>query len=323
MTLIIVLVFITLFAVTALLIAAMRGSSAARKQFQASLASALRLPRDSAAEETVDIRKEDALSSISWMHRLLSQIDAAVQLQSMLDQADLPWNAGRLVLMSALVWVVSAWLLNLLLPGIGILCLILTMPVGAAPFIYVRIKRRARFLRFLKVLPDVLDLMVSALVAGHSLIGALGIVASDAAEPVRREFRLCFEEQNFGVDLHTAMDHLRRRVPIPDVRIIATAILIQKESGGNLAEVLERTAQLIRERFRLQDQIRVHTAQSRLNGILLTVGPLAIALILSIVNPGYLEPLFHTALGHKMMAIGAGLNLLGLFIIRSIIRIRV
>jgi len=318
-----VLAFVSLFTVTALLIVAVRGSSVSRKQFQAALSSALQLPRYSATEETVDVRKKDALSSISWMNRWLSQVDAAVQLQAQLDQADLPWNAGQMVLTSALLFVVSAVIVNLMWPGLGVLCLILAAPVGAAPFIYVRIKRRSRFARFLKALPDVLDLMVSALQAGHSLVGALGIVATDAPEPVRREFRLCFEEQNFGVDLHTAMDHLRRRVPLHDMRIIATAILIQKESGGNLAEVLERTAQLIRERFHLQDQIRVHTAQSRLNGLLLTLAPLAIAMMLNILNPGYMTPLFHTALGHKIMAIGVGLNLLGLLIIRSIIRIRV
>ena len=323
MALIILVVFVSLFTVTALLIAAVQGSSASRQQFQAALTSALQVPRFSVTEETVDVRKKDALSSISWMHRWLSQIDAAVQLQTQLDQADLPWNAGEMVITSVLLWLGSAVLCSLLWPELGILCLILTIPVGAAPFIYVRMKRRARFVRFLKVLPDVLDLMVSALQAGHSLIGSLGIVATDAAEPVRREFRLCFEEQNFGVDLHTAMDHLLRRVPLHDMRIIATAILIQRESGGNLAEVLERTAQLIRERFRLQDQIRVHTAQSRLSGLLLTIAPLAIAIMLNIINPGYMTPLFHTSLGHKIMAIGLGLNLLGLLIIRSIIRIRV
>ena len=323
MALIIIVVFLLLFTVAAFLIGALGGGSASREQFQATLASALQLPRFSATEETVDVRKKNALSSISWMHRWLSQIDAAVRLQNMLDQADLSWNSSRLMLTAALAWVLSALLFNMLRPGPGILSLILMLPVGAAPFIYVRAKRRARFAKFLKVLPDGIDLMVSALLAGHSLIGALGIVAADAEEPVRREFRLCFEEQNFGVDLHTAMDNLRQRVPIHDLRIIITAILVQKESGGNLAEVLERTAQLIRDRFRLQDQIRVHTAQSRLSGILLTVAPLAIALLLNIVNPGYMTLLFQRPLGHKLMAIGLGLNLTGLMIIRSIVRIRV
>jgi tight adherence protein B len=171
-------------------------------------------------------------------------------------------------------------------------------------------------------MPNAIDLMVSAMRAGHSLIGALGTVATDAPEPIRREFRLCFEEQNFGMDLRVAMANLLHRVPLPDLRIVVTAILIQKESGGNLAESLEKTAQVIRGRFRLRDQIRIQTAQSRATGAILATMPVFLGTVLYFVNPRYMRLLVTDPLGRKMMAFGAIMNVLGLLLIRKIVRIR-
>jgi tight adherence protein B len=206
--------------------------------------------------------------------------------------------------------------------GLGPESLALALPFGLAPFAFVRHKRQKRFDKFVNELPDALDLMVSALRAGHSMIGALGIVAAESREPIRREFRLCFEEQNFGIDLREAMANMLLRVPLPDLRIIVTAILIQKESGGNLAEALEKTGYLIRERFKLRAQIKVHTAQSRFTAVILTVVPYALGTVLYFENPSYMMLLFSRPLGHKMMAVGVVLNAVGLLVIRRIIKIR-
>jgi tight adherence protein B len=172
-------------------------------------------------------------------------------------------------------------------------------------------------------LPEALDLMVSALRAGHSMGGALGVASKEAPEPVGREFRICFEEQNFGIDLRTATDNLIRRVPLQDVRMLSTAMLIHKESGGNLAEVLDKTTEVMRDRVRLEQQIRVHTAQGRLSGLILSLLPAGIGLLLYIVNPSYMDVLFTRELGHKLLIGAAGMNFLGLMIIRKIIRIQV
>ena len=132
---------------------------------------------------------------------------------------------------------------------------------GAAPFGYVLNRRSRRFDKFNQALPEALDLVVSALRAGNSFIAALDMMGRESPEPIGKEFRICYDEQNYGLELRTAMDNLVTRVPLQDLKIAVTAILIQKESGGNLAEVLDKTSYVIRERFRLRRQVRVHTAQ--------------------------------------------------------------
>jgi tight adherence protein B len=319
--LIIMFVVIAVFAVVALVILALSPDTATPAKLRATLDSVLKMSGLAAPEEVVDVRKNYSLSSIPWLHKLLEGFDAAVELQRILNQADLAWTPARLLLMAATGWAITASIIQWR-TGLGPVCVALALPFSLAPFAFVLSKRRKRFDVFLKELPDALDLMVSSLRAGHSMVGALGMVANDAKEPIRREFRLCFEEQNFGVDLREAMANLLLRMPLPELRIIVTAILIQKESGGNLAEALEKTSSLIRERFKLRDQIKVHTAQSRFTAAILTGLPFALGTILYFQNPTYMNLLFSRPLGHKMMAVGALLNLLGLLVIRKIIKVR-
>jgi tight adherence protein B len=319
--LIVIFVSVAVFAVVVLVILALSPDTASPARFRATLDSVLKMSGLAAPEEVVDVRKNHLLSSIPWLHKLLEGFDAAVELQRVLNQADLAWNPARLLLTAAAGWAIAASLIQWR-TGLGPVCMALALPFGLAPFAFVLSKRRKRFGLFLKNLPDALDLMVSALRAGHSMVGALGIVANDAQEPIRREFRLCFEEQNFGVDLREAMANLLLRMPLPDLRMIVTAILIQKESGGNLAEALEKTGYLIRERFKLRDQIKVHTAQSRLTAAILITAPFALGTILYFQNPAYMMLLFSRPLGHKMMAVGAVLNVTGLLVIRKITKVR-
>ena len=184
-------------------------------------------------------------------------------------------------------------------------------------------KRRQRFNSFEQGLPESLDLMVSALRAGHSLASALNLVALESPDPIGSEFQICFDEQNYGLELRTAMDNLITRVPLQDLRIVVTAILIQKESGGNLAEVLDKAAHVIRERFRLRRQVRVHTAQGRLTGWILSFLPLVIGIILYLVNPGMMSILWERPIGVKLLYTAAGMTLVGGLIIRKIVRMDV
>jgi tight adherence protein B len=321
MLLILSIVFVAVFGVLVLVLLAAGGRSASPEVVRATLQSALDASRP-VREPVIDLRKATAFSAIPWMDRLLARIRPAAQLRRILDQADLRWTPGRVLLGAAAAWAVAAYAINLKTDSLPF-SLVLALAPGAGPFVWVFIKRQLRFHRFQRALPDAIDLMVSALRAGNSIMGALGIVASDAPAPIRREFRICFDEQSYGVDMRTAMANLFARVPLPDVRIITTAILIQKESGGNLAEVLEKTALVIRDRFRLYEQIQVNSAQGRLTGWILAVMPLALGSILFMVNRAYIQLLFTTPPGHKMMAIGAAMNLVGLLVIRKIVRIRV
>ena len=184
-------------------------------------------------------------------------------------------------------------------------------------------KRRKRLDEFEAGLPEALDLMVSALRAGHSLVAALRLVAHESPDPIGVEFRICFEEQNYGLELRTAMENLVRRMPLQDLRIVATAILIQKESGGNLAEVLEKGANLIRERFKLRRDIRTRTAQGRLTGWILSALPVVLGVLLYFVNPKLMSLLWTKPIGLKLLYGAVGMTIFGGLIIRKIVNMEV
>ena len=322
MLLITIAVFIAVFIVVALLLTATgSGASEREKQTLARLDSML-VSEGHARDEVVDIRRDELLSTIPWLNRWLQRMDLFPRLRLMLYQADLQWTVGGLLLMCVFCWMIAA---NLVFwrTGETIFSILLGCAAGVAPLFYVLQKRSARFNRFEERLPDALDMMVSALRAGHSLISSMGTVSKEAGEPVAREFKKCFDEQNFGAELRTAMIDLVTRVPIDDVRIVVTAILIQKESGGNLAEVLEKAAHIIRDRFRLKRQIRVHTAQGRMTGWILSFLPVVLGLGLYIVNPEHLSLLWKRPIGVKMLYTACAMTIIGALIIRKIIRIRV
>jgi tight adherence protein B len=165
--------------------------------------------------------------------------------------------------------------------------------------------------------------MVSALRAGQSLIAAMGMVARECTEPLGGEFRTCFEEQNFGLEMKMAMDNLIHRVPLQDLRIVCTAILIQKESGGNLAEVLDKTAHVIRERFRLKREVATRTAQGRLTGWVLTLLPIVLAMALYTVNPDMMSLLWKRDIGIKLLYLASAMIVVGGLIIRKIVNMDV
>jgi tight adherence protein B len=166
-------------------------------------------------------------------------------------------------------------------------------------------------------------MMVSALRAGHALVAAIGLVARECSDPVGCEFKACFEEQKYGLDMKTAMDNMLNRMPLQDLRTISTAIMIQSESGGNLAEVLDKTTNVIRERFRLVRQISVHTAQGRLTGWILTFLPVVLGFALYTVNPEMMSILWRTPIGVKLLWIASGMVVVGGLIIRNIVNLDV
>jgi tight adherence protein B len=169
-------------------------------------------------------------------------------------------------------------------------------------------------------LPESLDLMVSAIRAGHSFTSAMGLASKESPEPVKREFRQCFDEQNFGLDLRMAMNNLAYRMPIRDVRMIVTAVLIQKEAGGNLTEILDKVAYLIREDYRIQRQVSVHTAQGRITGYVLAGLPLFLGMILYVLNPENMSLLWQRSVGVKMLEAAVVMETVGLLIIRKIVQ---
>src|ERR1035437_6262558 len=323
MVLVTVLVFLGVLAVaTPLLLASGKTSSRQAKQVQATLESALANDQPKSAEKIINFRKSELLSAVPWLNKTLQKMDVAPRLRSLLNQANLKWTAGTLILLSLACFAAPAYLIDLRTDSL-VFALLAGLVVGFAPFAYVLFMRSKRFGKFEKGLPDALELMVGALRVGHSFSAALGLVTRECADPIGSEFRICFDEQNFGLELRTALENLITRVPLQDLRIVVTAILIQKESGGNLAEVLEKTAYVIRQRFRLKRQIMVHTAQGRLTGWILTFLPLVLGVALYLISPDTISILWKRAIGIKLLYAASAMTIVGALIIRKIVNMEV
>ena len=324
MPLLIILIFVTIFAVIAPILVYWSGAgkAASNKQVNAALDTALGPADKGKTAPVIDVRKSETFSSIPWLHKLLSRVDLIPRLQKILNQAEVKWTPGALLLMSMACFGLPGYLVYLRTDS-----LILSLLIGAAlsflPLSFVLIKRGKRFKKFEAGLPDALDLMTSALRVGHSFNSAMSLVSRECADPIGGEFRTCFEEQNFGLELRTAFENLTMRVPLQDLKIVITAILIQRESGGNLAEVLEKTAYVIRQRFRLKRQVMVHTAQGRMTGWILTILPVALGVGLFLINPDTESLLWKREIGIKLMIAGAGMLLVGTLIIQKIVRMDV
>jgi tight adherence protein B len=316
-------VFLSVFVVLALLMfAGGAGASQRTKQTLSNLESALATMTSETRESVIDLRKNELLSAVPWLNRRLQNVEFVPRLRLLLKQADLNWTAGRLLLMSMTCFAIPSFLVYKRTEAVSI-SLLVGLVIGYAPIGYVMSKRRRRFNAFEQGLPEALDLMVSGLRAGHSLIAALRLVANESPQPIAGEFRICFDEQNYGLELRTALENLATRMPLQDLRIVSTAILIQKESGGNLAEVLDKAAQIIRDRFRLKRQVRVHTAQGRMTGWILTFLPLVLGLLLYLVNPENMSILWKHPTGRKLLYTAVCMTLAGGAIIRNIVNMEV
>ncbi len=323
MVLIIVLVFVGVFAAIALpLVYTSMAPARSTREAMATLESALSNQPTEVQQAVIDLRKDERVSSIPWVNRKLAQMEVIPSLRRLIQQAEMDWNPGRLLAMMLACFAVPCYIVaarfGLLLVAIGAGLAFSVLPLG-----WIFWKRSKRFAKFEQGLPEALDLMVSALRAGHSLISAMGLVARECADPVGSEFKGCFEEQNYGLEMKAALDNLTARMPLQDLRMVSTAIMIQKESGGNLAEVLDKTSYLIRERFRLKRQVKVHTAQGRMTGWVLTCVPVALGIAMYMVNPKMMSILWHRDIGIKMMWAAAGMILLGGFVINRIVDIDV
>lgn len=323
MVIVIVLVFLGVFAVSALLLVATgTGASQQTKRTLTVLEAALSTDAPAGSDPIVDVRKQELFSAVPLINRLLLKLELAPRLRHLLYQANLKWTAGGLILMCITCCLIPAYLVHLRTDSLALACAV-GLVLGGAPIFFVFYKRRARFNKFEQQLPEALDLMVSAMRAGHSLNSSMDLVAHEVADPVGGEFRICFDEQNYGLELKTAMNNLVSRVPLQDLKMVVTAILIQKESGGNLAEVLDKVAYVIRERFRLKRQVRVHTAQGRLTGWILSFLPLVLGIGLYFLNPDNMSLLWHRAIGIKLLWASGIMTIIGALIIRKIVNMDV
>jgi tight adherence protein B len=275
-----------------------------------------------AGPDGTTILKREVFSTIPWVDELIRQFPGSVELSRLIKQSGQKWPVNLVLLASAGLALLGWWIASLTISSVG-LSAIVGLVIGASPCIYLYVTREIRFARFDNLLPEAVDLMARGLRAGHAVTAVLEMVGNEVSDPVGTEFRAMHEEQALGLPLREAMINLVDRIPRDDVRFLATAILLQKETGGNLAQILDKTAAVMRERARLRGQLRIYTAQGRITGWILCIAPFAMFGLISVVNKTYEKPLFTDPLGIKMIYTGLIMMAIGILAIRKIIDIKV
>jgi tight adherence protein B len=278
--------------------------------------------RGGASQREMQLLKDELLSTVPLFHRTLIRFQIFNQLQTTLRQADMTITVYRFVMYSMTGGLVAGLIVFFF--SRSLMAMFITALVGmAAPFFWVSAKRRRRFHTFLEQLPDALELMVRSLQAGHSFSSALQMVATEMPDPIAREFAKTYEEQNLGLNIKSALENLVERVPILDLKLCVTAVLIQREIGGNLSEVLRNISHTIRERFRIQGEIRVKSAQARLSGYIVSALPFFLFFWINLVNPAYMKTLYDHPSGVYILGAGVVMQIVGWLIIRKIVDIQV
>ena len=268
------------------------------------------------------LARDEMLSSVPAVHRLMMHWSWSIRLQERISQGGLTMKAGKLILICACLFLGTTVLVGFFAPMFPV-GLLIGICVGLAPYGVVMYLRQKRLRAFEERFPEALDLLGRAVRAGHAFTTGLEMIAKESPEPIASEFRTTFEEQNFGLPLRDALLNMTERIPSIDVRFFVTALLIQKETGGNLAEILDGLARVIRDRFRIYREVRVRTAQGRLTAGILIALPVFMMIVLMIMNPTYISPLFHDPKGMLALTVAGIMQVVGSLVIWKIIHIEV
>jgi tight adherence protein B len=275
-----------------------------------------------AVEEELALVRDEQLSEIPALDSLLRRSARVSEIQKILAQAGMTLRAGNFLGLSALSSIAATIIVYVLSKRVEFAWV--GMLVGfLLPYSYISFKRGKRFQKFDELFPEAIDTLARAVRAGHAFTTALEMISNEVGEPVCSEFRQLYEEQKFGMPVRDALMNLTDRVPSVDVKFFVTAVMLQRETGGNLAEILDNLSYVIRERFKIQRQVRVYTAQGRLTMALLMGMPPVIVAVMVVLNPAFIHPLFADPIGHTLLVAGITLQTIGYFVIRKIIRIQV
>lgn len=272
-------------------------------------------------EGTPAIFRFTKLSEVGWIDQLLQQVRAAHKLQNLITQAGSTASVGLVIVSSAVAALAGYIVFSMFLP-------IKTLAAGAAlgaaamPILCLLNKRERRLKKFNIALPAAIDIIARSLRAGHALSAALEIVGEQAAEPVRSEFRTLCRQQNLGLPFREAVLNLLERVPSSDLQLVVTSMLVQRDTGGNLVEILDRTNQVTRDRIRLEGEVRVYTAQGRLTAWILGLLPAFLYVLLRLANPAYMRVMTTDPMGQKLLIGSACMILFGFLVIRRIVKVK-
>lgn len=289
-----------------------------------------RLRETSSSNQGVDRDELAAKKSILRQHKeaasiiasALSKLSLTASIQRMLDQADIQWSAST-VMVNLVGFSAASFIITYFMKMELWVVSVIACSVFGLPLVVIFIKQKIRLNRFTNQLPDVFDLMGQGLRAGHSLANAILLVSQQLPDPVRGEFARVFHEQNLGLKIEDALKNMAKRVGLMDVRFFVTAVIIQRQTGGDLAEVLDKISSVVRERIKLFGMVKALTAEGRLSGWVLLGLPIVVFVLEMVINPSYAEKLLYTQTGQYMLIAGAVAQVLGLAMIQKIVNIKV
>ena len=264
---------------------------------------------------------DDRLSSFNFWDSLLARFDFIEILKVRMAQAELEWSVGRVTALMLLCGTIAGFLLLRILPVWAAVAG--AIGVGFLPYGYILRAREKRFRAFREAFPDVLDSMARALRAGYALPAALDMVASDAPEPISTELKKASAEANLGMGWDRALENLARRVPVLEVNVFISAVVLHSRTGGKLGEVLSGVAENMREGISLQGEVRALAAHGKLTGAILTALPVVIAVMMTIFSPGYMQTLYYHPWGKTLIAGAIGCLVLAQLVIRKIVDIKI
>ncbi|MBW4933065.1 type II secretion system F family protein [Marinobacter sp. F4206] len=314
------LVFVAVFLLSQGLVIPVFGESrAARKRMRRRMKT---LVAEADNQQRISLLRDHYTSKLNPLERRLELLSVLEPLRNLISQSGLQTPAYRVILLALVLAAITgsiAWSLSksYWAPMVG-------APIGLiVPFLYIRKKRATRIARIEEQLPDVVDVIIRALRAGHPFVEAIRLVSTEMQSPVKDEFRTTFNEINYGGDVRAALMGLLQRVPSILVMSLITAVLVQRESGGNLAEVLEKIAAVIRGRFKFQRKVRTLSAEGRISAWVLTMTPFVLFVMISLVNPNYMPMLLESPRGGDIILVSLILVVVGVFWIKKVLNLKV
>ena len=308
-----------LFLVFALFLLATRKTDARQDRLEQRVADALRDSRPS--DDPIQISRNDSIGGHPLVNQILSSLDFIKKLDQHIRQAGIEITVSRLLLFCLCLGLMAG--LAAYTVSNPLFAFLVAILAAIVPILNISWKRNKRLRKFNTQLPDTLDLMTRSLAVGHAFSESLFQVASEMPDPISTEFRIAFEEQKLGLSTNVALDRLTERIPLSDLRLCVIAMHIQRETGGNLAEILEKVSQTIRERFKLMEDFRTMTTSARGSAWMLCGLPFGMILLMTYLNPDYMSVLIHDVRGHYILGTAAVMQVLGIITIKKILRIRV
>jgi tight adherence protein B len=272
--------------------------------------------------EELALLRDELLSEIPALNKMLRRSVSVQRLQTLLHQADMQVRAGNFLAISAALGIFLG-VLGLELSNRAELAVVFLAIGATLPYFYASYQRSKRFARFEETFPEAIELLARATRAGHAFTTAIELIGNELGEPVGGEFRKMFEEQKFGLPVRDALLNMAERVPLIDMKFFVTSVMLQRETGGNLAEILDKLSYVIRERFKILRQVRVYTAQGRLTMIILMSLPPGVVAMFAFMDLNFIRPLWTDPIGHGLIAAGIVMQTIGFFLIKRIIHIQV